>query len=296
MVKFKNTLTIAGTLVEANLVEGVGRDSGRKYIRGNVQVETSENNVVKVQIFQMFDKNDKKNPGNFIPDTRYKDVEKLMDPDTLDTNVQISGAFANNIFVNQEGETVKSVVNDGGFYRVPHSGAGKAEFTTTMVIRSVTEELDRDTQEPTGSVVVKGETFAFNGTAIPISFFVDNPQGAQYFLDMDLSEPVLTDVWGRIESTQLPPKTVESAFGEPQVVESNFTRLRKVITGASVVPHDVDEETADKIKAGKQAYEVAIADAEAYHKNRQDSNSAFGAAPAPSADTTNKPKQGGFKF
>ena len=299
MVKFKNTVTVAGTLVESNLTQGTGVDSGRDYYRGNVSIQTAENNVVKVQIFQMFDKKDKAKQGSFIPDNRYKDVAKLADPATIGTNVQISASFANNIFVNGEGETVKSVNVDGGFYRIPHAGAGKADFSATMVIRSVQEELDRDTQEPTGSVVVKGETFAFNGTSIPVQFYVDNSAGAKYFLDMDVSEPILTEVWGKIENSQLPPKTVESAFGEAQVIESTFTRTRRVITGAAVEPHEVDEEIAGKIREGKQAYEVAIADAEAYHKTRQESNSAFNngdKVPASSDAGASKPKTGGFNF
>ena len=299
MVKFKNNVTVAGTLVEANLTQGTGAESGRDYYRGNVSIQTSENNVVKVQIFQMFDKKDKSKPGNFIADGRYKDVAKLADPATIGTNVSISASFANNIFVNNEGETVKSVNVDGGFYRIPHAGAGKADFSVTMVIRSVQEETDKETQEPTGSAVVKGETFAFNGVAIPVTFFVDNPAGAKYFLDMDVSEPILTEVWGKLENSQLPPKVTESAFGEAQVVESTFTRTRRVITGAAVEPHEVDEEIANKIKEGKQAYQVAIADAEAYHKSRQESNSAFGTenkAPASSDASANKPKAGGFNF
>lgn len=297
MVKFKNNVTVAGTLVEAALTQGTGADSGRDYIRGNVSIQTSETNVVKVQIFQMFDKNDKSKPGNFIPDSRYKDVLKLMDPDTIGTNVQINSSFANNIFVNREDETVKSVNIDAGFYRIPHAGAPKADFAVTMVIRSVEDELDKDTQEPTGSAVVKGETFSFRGTTIPLTLFVDNPAGAKYFVDLDLSEPILTEVWGKIENSQLPPKVTESAFGEAQVVESTFTRIRRVITGAAVEPYEMDEELAGKIREGKQAYQVEIADAEAYAKTRKESDSAFSSdAPASSKAGADKPKSGGFNF
>lgn len=294
MAKFKNTVTVAGTLAKSELIQGTSQTSGRDFIRGSFSVQTSETNVVKVNVLQMFDKKDKKNKDNFIPDDRYKTLEKLMEPEAIGTGVQVTGAFENNIFVAGDGETVKSVVTQGGFYRVPHSGSGKADFTLTLVIRSIMEELDAE-ENPTGSAVVKGEALTFRGEAVPLTLYVDNEAGAKYFMDLDVSEPIVTDVWGKIENSQLPPKVTESVFGEPQVVESTFTRTRRVITGAAVDQHEVDEDMATQIKEGKQAYQVAISDAEQRFEDNKNSNSAFD-APASSKASTDKPKAGGFNF
>lgn len=305
MAKFVNNVTVTGTVEEVDLQRRVAQSSGREYIRGRVTIATSETNMVVVSIFQMMDKKDKKNPGQFVPDPRFNDVARLVNEHdeaaegAIGTPINIASAFDHNVFVNQAGEMIEATQISGGFYNYSRTGAPRAEFKNTVVLRNIKEDIDRETTEPTGDLIITGETFAFNGVKIPMSFLVRKGPGADYFQkEMDNDNfPMLTDVWGNIENAQLAPKVVESAFGGPQVVESTFTRTLYVITGAAVEPHEMTEEIADKIKKGSSDYEVIKTEQQEYHDSRDDNPGALGgAATTPASGAADKPKAGGFNF
>lgn len=310
--RFVNTLTVTGTIEEVDLTRGVARSSGRDYIRGTLTIATSDVNMVRVSVFQMFDMRDRNNPENYIPNPRYQDVNRLIDEHenpvegAIGTPISITGSFDSNVFVNQQGEMIEAVQVGSGFYNYTRTGAPRAEFRTTVVLRGIREEIDRETEVPTGDLIVTGETFSFRGEKVPMRFFVKEGPGADYFQgEFDNGNfPLFTDVWGNIENAQLPDRVIESAFGEPQVVESTFTRTLYSITGAAVMPHEMTEENAEKIKKGAADYEVRKAEAQERADNRQAPSATGapagfpGAAAAPSAAQVggDGPKPGGFQF
>lgn len=309
-VKFLNTVTVVGTVEEVDLDFGESKKTGAPYVRGNVKVQVSEGNIVDLQVFQMKEVADRKNDPSgktFIPNRRYQDLVKLVDENgaalesAFGTPIGITGSFEPNPFVSRDGEMVEATRLQGGFTNYSRLGAPRAEFKVTMSVRKVIEEIDRETEAPTGDLILLGDTYLYNGTKTPLRLYVEAGPGADYF--MSLSEdgvlPLLTDVWGRIENPQLPPRIVESAFGEPQVIESTNTRTKYVVTGARVEPHDMTEELAEKIKEGNQAYEVLKAEAQERYDNKNQGGaggSAFGGAAPKTAPAADKPKTGGFQF
>lgn len=296
-MKTVNTLNVTGLLKEADLQEGTSKGSGRDYIRGNIVIDTGTEeapNEIKLAVLQMIDKKDKqKNDGTMIPDPRFTTLQKLMEPEAIDTKITVNGSIGNNIFVDREGNVVKGTNLSAGFYNVPGSGKVGNQFRVTMAILSVEPELNSE-EEETGSAVVKGYAYDFRGTQIPLKLYVDNPSGVEFFMGLgaDPTTPVLKDVWGRIENVQLAPKTEESAFGEAFEVQSSLSVSRRVITGAELKDREVTDEILDFFKKGKEAYNVAVASAEADHAERQANKVPAGGG----VDTTKPPTSGAFNF
>lgn len=295
-VKTVNTLNVVGLLKEVNLTQATSQ-TGRDYIRGTLTIDTGSEdapNEVKVNVFQMADKKDKKNPGQFVKDDRFDTLLKFMTPEAIDTKVSVSGSIANNIFVDREGETIKGTQLEGGFYNIPGNGKIGNQFRVTMAITSVTMETDREGEE-TGSAVVKGYGYNFMGVQIPMSFYVDNEAGVEHFMNLgaDPSNIIFKDVWGRIENVQLAPKTEESAFGEAFEVQSTFTRTRRVITGTEMTEREITDEVLEFFKKGKEGYNTAVASAQEYHEKRQAEQ---GSSTEVKATQNTKPKVGGFNF
>lgn len=302
MVKYTNRLNVDGKIEDIDL-EVRESKSGRTYVRGEIGIDVGASNVVKVRVFQMADKKDKDNNGTMIPDPRFNDIVRLLDEhgnpleEAFDTDISIQGDFSPNRFYDDQDQLIEFSGLQGKFFNYGRVSRPRAEFKTTILIRSIKEELDRETEAPTGRVLIEGDGLTFFNEFTPLRL-VAVEQGADYFLGLQGSLPVLTDVWGDIQSTQLPPRIVESAFGEPQVIESTKTRTQLIIKGASVETHDILDEQ-EKLEKAAQAQEVSRSEAKEYHEGRKKGTggggggSAFGAASGGGSST---PKAGGFKF
>jgi hypothetical protein len=145
-------------------------------------------------------------------------------------------------------------------------------FKCDILITGVTlKEADPETQIPE-KAVIKGAIFDFRGELLPVEFSAVNPGAIAYFAGLNASnkDPTFTCAWGRqVAETIVRTITEESAFGEDSIREVKSTRKDFVITGASKIPYEWDNE--ETITANELA--EAIANRETYLatiKQRQD--------------------------
>lgn len=136
-----------------------------------------------------------------------------------------------------------------------------------MVITGV-NHIDADPEKNVKEdyCVVKGFAFDFKGTLLPVEYTIKNQAGMKYFEDLDAnsSNPVYTQVWGKINCSSEKVEIVEeSAFGENSVT----TREKKVkewnITGTAKNLYDFGDEevlTAEELKKGLQDREIYLAE------------------------------------
>jgi hypothetical protein len=177
---------------------------------------------------------------------------------------------------NGKEELVSAKRNEGGFVHVVDNLAEdentRNTFKCDILITGVTlKEADPEKQIPE-KAVIKGAIFDFRGALLPVEFSAVNPGAIAYFEGLNASNknPTFTCVWGRqVSETIVRTITEESAFGEDSIREVKSTRKDFVITGASKIPYEWDNE--ETITANELA--EAIANRETYLatiKQRQD--------------------------
>jgi uncharacterized protein RhaS with RHS repeats len=186
--------------------------------------------------------------------------------------IKVDTALGLNDFYNAEGELITYKLNDGGFVHTVNVFADtRNQFEVDMLITNVVRK-EEDAEKGTPEIVlVKGATFNFMKSILPIELVVKDPAGMNYFEDLGASaaEPVFLKVWGHVACSTISTESVEeSAFGEP-AVKTSTRRLREwVITGASTEPYAFGDEevlTGDEVKEAVAAREVYLADVKKRH-------------------------------
>jgi hypothetical protein len=258
MKKVINKTTVEGILVEKDLRAGVAQNSGTAYVAGKLQVETTEGNVITVEVYE----SEKTSKG--LANQKYPVLKGIFDNGQAKhdgaanpTKLRIASALGTNDWFNKEGELVSSLINRGGFVNVSSSINPKADFEVDAVIKSVQPELRNG--EETGRVYVNAIIFNYANQALPAKFVVENKAGVKYFTGI---EPMtFIKIWGdQVNSTITNEKTEESAFGDAKVVKSSFTRKEFVITGANTEAYDESQLTANELQAALQARNLYIAE------------------------------------
>jgi hypothetical protein len=281
MKKVINKTVIEGILVEKDLRTGTAAKSGVEYVAGKLHIETSEGNVVAVEVYEgattaKGQANQKYAVLKGIADNGQAKHDGAASP----TKLRITSALGTNDWFNKEGELVSSLINRGAYINVSNTVNPRAEFETDVVIKSVQPEI-RNEQE-TGRVFVNGIIFNYANQALPARFVVENEQGVNFFQNV---EPMtFTRVWGQqVNSTIVNEKTEESAFGDAKVVKSSYSRKEFVITGAQTDAYDEESLSADELQAALQARNVAIAELKARTDAYQSTKTS-----APAAKTSGK--------
>lgn len=223
------------------------------------------------------------------------------------TKVKIDTALAVNDFYTTDDQLVSIMQNEGGFVTIVNEICDEIKrntFKADMVITNVTRvEKDEEKNIQEDYVVVKGVIFNFRNAILPVEFRVENVGGMKYFEDLDASNsnPVFTQVWGRINSNTIKiPKTEESAFGE-DLVQSFERKVKKwVITGTKKVPYDFGDEkvlTMEELQKASQDREVYLADVKKRRNEYLASKGSSASAPAPQVAAPSAPaNKGGFTF
>jgi len=282
MKKMINKTAVEGTLVEKDLRAGVAQNSGVAYVAGRLHIETSDGNVVAVEIFES-EKTAKGQPNQKYPVLKgiFENGQAKHDGSDNPTKIRVTSALGTNDWF-KDGELVSSLINRGGFVNVSSTVNPKADFEVDVVIKSVQPEIRND--QETGRVVVNGVIFNYANQALPARFIVANAEGAKFFTNLD--PMTFTRVWGeQVNSTIVNERTEESAFGDAKVVKSSYTRKEFVITGAQAEAYDDTQLTSAELQTALQARNVAIAELKAKNDAYQASK---GSTPASAAAATSK--------
>lgn len=301
--KMINEVNVSGWVFNHELRERTSKN-GQLYISGRVNIATDRECVSIVPVNFIFItpeyKSGKSNPN-------YSTLSNLIESNaTVEavgienaTMLRISGDISVNDFVNNSDEMVSSMQVRGGFVHVVN-GASQlpspekaATFSADFLCNQVQErEFDDES-----FLTLSGYVFNFRNDFIPVSFNVRTPAGIDYFqgLDISNSEPYFSKVWGNIVNTTVRREnTVESAFGEPEVSFTEFSRRSWDIAGAAVDAYPVGSEeeigsnegiTFEEIKKGLTKRRADLDDVRKRHgdyvASRNGGGSSAFAAPAP---------------
>lgn len=293
MKKMVNKTTVEGILVEKDLRAGVAQNSGTAYVAGRLHIETSDGNVVAVEVYEG-EKTAKGQPNQKYPTLKgiFDNGQAKHDGSDNPTKLRVTSALGTNDWF-KDGELVSSLINRGGFISVVGTVNSKADFEADIVIKSVQPEI-RNEQE-TGRVVVNGIIFNYANQALPARFVVENAEGAKFFSNLD--PMTFTRVWGQqVNSTIVNERTEDSAFGDAKVVKSSYTRKEFVITGAQTDAYDESQLTSAELQSAIQARNVAVAELKAKNDAYQASKGTAPAAASSSSKGLGTVAVGDFNF
>jgi len=277
---------------------------GTPYIAGTINVATDDEgmNVVPVNFRYVTEttKAGKKNATFASLLNIIENGKTWQDVGPAATKLKIDTAVGINDFYNAEEELITYKINDGGFvHAVPMFTADRNSFELDMLITNTTvKEADEERGFPE-VVVVKGYTFNFMNSILPIDLVVKNAGGKKYFEDLGAtaSEPILLKVWGHVTSSTVETQTTEeSAFGEAAVKISTRNLREWEITGASTEPYAFGDDlvmTTAEVKDALTKREDMLVDVKQRHDEWAASKNAGTSAPAAG---TPKAAPGKFKF
>lgn len=292
MKKMLNTVTLMGWLYQHNLeMRETGPQSknpGTKYIRGTVDIATDEEltNIVTVNYTYVTPFTSKGN-ANAIYDTLMRimnhNMKSVME-DGIEAAEMIridSAVGLNEFYTDRNGEEtlVSAKRNDGGFIHNTNKteyygeNAKHNDFKCDMLINGFTRiEADEENDRPEKGTI-KGYVFSFRNEMLPVEFVVYDVTALNYFESCDISStnPLATQVWGQEVSTTVVKKTVtESAFGEPYVTETSYSKKEWIVAGSAIEPYVWDDEsfmTALDVKEALSKRQLTLA---ALKKNRDE--------------------------
>lgn len=315
-MKLVNETHIEGYLYDHKLeLKTSGENSknpGTQYISGTIDIATDDalTNVISVHFTYETPTFAKSGQANSRYATLFdivNGVTKCYVKDGAMTKIRVDSSLAlNEFYSNRSGqeELVSVKRNEGGFIHL-NSALRENEnerntFRCDIVItgvRHVDEDEERNVKE---HAIIKGYTFDFRGTPMPMEFNVYKPGAITYFENAEPSEknPLFTRIAGNQITQTVVTKTIEeSAFDDPYVRETTTNRKEFVVTWATNEPYEWDTDatmTAAQFKEGLANRELALANmkqrSDEYRASQSQTN-------APSAfNTPTTPRATGFNF
>ena len=295
--------------LEAKVTGPDSKNPGTEYIRGRLNIATDAEgmNVVPINFSYVTarTKAGKENPTYKVLMTIINSENKTFDTAGTDAYMlKIDSAIGVNDFYNAEDELVTIKQNDGGFVHI----VNKVDFNNAnsfeadmLITNTIFKEADEDRNE--GDVLtLKGCTFNFMGSLIPVDFAVRTPEGIKYFesLDISTSNPVFIKVWGEVVSTTIEAQTFEeSAFGESSVKITTRSFREWLISGAATQSYEFGDEavlTAEEVSAAVAARETYLAGQKAQHDAYIASRAATSTPASNMAAVAPSAAPGEFKF
>lgn len=251
-----NRVEIIGTLVENNLellefdIYENGAPSGKKRagIAGDISIRTAENEDHKVRLKQYQLTNagsaNKLYAGlsTIMTETvSLADLEKDENKDKTATRLKVVGDLNLNEFADKSTLEIISYPNVRGTFlnRIEVSDkdtVNKAEFDIVGLVKSTTEEMDRE-DEPTGRVKVSLYLPLYN-SVVPMDFVVEAGKGAEYVLN-NFDKNSTVRIYGDIVNfRKVDHISVAMDFGEDKQEEKVTVATSMTIKGGSVIPED----------------------------------------------------------
>ena len=282
-----NEVLIEGYVYNAKLFSGVtGPDTKRpntEYISGTVNMVVDEEgiNIVPVR-FNFVTKTWASGAANsawdILQDIMNKDCTWEKNGKDNALRLRLSCSVGVNDFMGRDGNMVETKVINCSFAHVADQrfNEKRNDFKVDMLIAATALQEVEDGDD---YMNVRGYTFNYRGDLIPITLTMRNPAGIKYLESQDInnSNPMLTQVWGKIISTtRTIQKEIESAFGGPTVETTTQTLRAWDIVGCIPEPYEFDDETTitrAELKEKLQEREIQKADAKKRQEERQQKNS-----------------------
>lgn len=301
--KFNNSVSIKGYVFNHSLSKKVSgpnsKTPGVAFISGDLNVATDPEAMNVVPVHFTYVTETYKN-GN--ANATYALLSQIIDENnTYEVNgksalkVRIDASIENNDFVTRDGE-MASPKRVGGSFAHPETGdietIGCAEFKADMLIEKYVE-VEVDNGDNYGRL--SGYVMNFRNEFVEVDFTIRSQGGMNYFdgLDVSVSQPVLTQVWGDIVSTTIETKTeTESAFGAPTVKISTRNLRSWDVVGASPEPYEFGDDGAmsaadvTKLKAIRATYLDGVRKRHDEYQASREGNAFAAAAPATNASPT----------
>lgn len=305
MKKCLNRVTLQGyvyqhTLAIKTVQNQASENFGKEFINGTIEIAVDEEglNIIPVRYTYVTATT---NAGT--ANRTYSVLKSIIDgaPTWIENGkeaalkVKCDTAFALNDFYGQDDTLVSQLVQEGGFISVVDSFTGERnKFEVDFLITNVTRvEADVENNIPADYCKVRGAAFNFRNAILPMTLTIKNPQGMEYFEDLNASgsEPVFIKVWGKINHTTTHiEKKEESAFGEAAVNVYERKVKEWVLTGAAREAYDYGDEsvlTPAEVQKALQDREVLLADTKKKSDEYKASkNTSAAPAAAPKASTT----------
>lgn len=318
MKNMTNETHIEGLLYEHKLSVKVSGENSKKpgttFITGEISIATDDNmvNIVPVHFSYVTATfaSGAANATFAVLKNICDGVLKTVMGSSKETAARLridSALDLNDFYVEENGEDklISTKRNEGGFVHLvdqlnPDEKTRNTFKCDMLITKALRVEANEEKQLPE-KVVLKGAIFNFRKALLPVEFTVLNPIAMNYFEDLNptSSEPILTKVWGRQESSVIVKTIVEeSAFGEDSIREVTNTRKDFIITGAAKEVSVWDDEstiTAEELTkaiADREVYLATVKRRQEEYKASKKTNSASAIASTESII----PADAGFKF
>ena len=281
MKKMINRVNIYGYVYQVDPKRGISVKSvsnpnspnfGKQYISGILDIATDEDgvNVIPVHFSYVPDDGKRKQTFDFLKSI-IDNPEKtwIVGGKENALRVRVSGNIELNEFINRNNELVSSMQVAGGMIFAVNGAfpemKARNEFEVDMVLNGVTHVEANEESGQAELVRIKGAIFDFRGSLLPVMFTVEDEPGMNYYdgLDASISNPLVIHLFGNIEnSTVTRSYTIESAYGEPEVRTSEYTRRSWRVRTTSPGEADLSEETItpEELKKAMQDREVKLAE------------------------------------
>lgn len=297
--KFNNMIHLEGYFYDHKLEEkktgASSKNPGSPYITGIVYIATDEKmlNIVPVHFRFVSPVTSKGNTN-----TTYTTLEKMIRDNktvmsvgkenaeklTIDTSIRLNEWYRDL----KDEKPVSTPRAEGGFVHIVNEIDSKEsvrnKFKVDVLITGLNLIEPDESKNITEHLVVRGAIFDdYSKAILPMQFTMRNPAGIKYFMGLEPSpkEPVFTCIWGKqVSQTVRTETTVESAFGEDEVVVSETTNREFMITGANPETYVFDDEDyltkeeVSKMMSDRELYLATIKKNQAEYQNKRAASSA----------------------
>lgn len=238
-------VNVRGKLVENTLKEGLQKSDGKPYIAGELKIEVGANNIIPVNMYASKFKKDGKLSKlypNFVTIMNlYKSKADVEDPKDADDIIFDNGDFSVKSFASDRGDIIDFVQLKGTFPNRTNEVYSKiATFEIEIVIDSIVDEIDKDTEMETGAKLIKGYFIGYNENVGKVTLAIEVPEGIS-FIESNYKKGDTVKLFGNIinKETKITTKE-EQGFGAPIITERTKTMKRFVVTRGSN-PYDIDK-------------------------------------------------------
>lgn len=310
--KMNNVTHIEGWVYQHKLESKItgenSKNPGTSYITGSIEIATDNSitNIVPVYFTYVTATTSKGKPNttystlmNIINGTHETVMSGGVDKAL---KVRIDSAIGLNEFYiekNGQEELVSAKRNSGGFIHVTNelveNESLRNTFDLDMIITNVVFKEGNPEFQTEDKVVLKGVTFDFKKSLLPIEVSATDPRAMAYFEGLEASpnNPVFTRVKGnQVSKTIVKQTKEESAFGAPSIKEVKSTQKDFVVNWAQQEPYTWDSEEsilASELRDLMAEREVYLATLKKAYTDRKASKGSAFTVPASVAS-------GGFNF
>lgn len=294
----ENVVEIVGVLAEKRLEEVVD-SNGVRVIRGELDIQTAENEVHTVRVYV----SEKKKDGSESP--AFKGFKTVMEEyksiashgkEAADKVEITSGRLGVNEYWGQDGQ-LKSYPQITTYFinrvKSQEKFTPKAEVTVEAFIMSITPEYDKNGEE-TGRLLVKTVIPVYEGKVIPFTFIAPVENGIAEHIGNNWEAggtvTINADIINRVETKEVEQKV---SFGRAKVKTITNTIREYVIVGG-LDPYEEDNpkaysrELIKKALAEREIYLEGLKNKKNDAQTKTEERSGFGSMTSSGKQTSQK--------